>query len=149
MSNEIQFAQLSLGAALTMWRVNPQVNGQIGDALVGARHSVSLVLDLLLDGEKVGELLALSMKEFAIFVRTVDQLQDQRTASHDSRSSRKEVSENGYQLKLSTFLYFRAREISIHVMPRQPDKNCLKHIHNPFPQFTSKFPSCCSCAFEK
>ena len=74
MSNEIQFAQLSLGAALTMWRVNPQVNGQIGDALVGARHSVSLVLDLLLNLEKVGELLALGVEELAIFVRAVDQL---------------------------------------------------------------------------
>ena len=57
-----------------MWGVDPQVDGQVGDALRGASHPVRLVLDLLHDGEEVHELLALAMQELAILSGSVDEL---------------------------------------------------------------------------
>ena len=77
--------------ALTMWRVHPEVDGQVRDALVGSGDSVGLVLDLLHDGVEVLELLSLAVEELSILVGRVDELEDQGTAGHDAAASREEV----------------------------------------------------------
>ena len=59
---------------LTMRRVDPQVDGQVGDALVGSGDPVGLVLDLLHDGAELHELFPLAMKELPVLVGTVDEL---------------------------------------------------------------------------
>ena len=74
-----------------MRRVNPEVDGQVGDALVGAGDAVGLVLDLLHDLVEVGELLALAVQELSILVGRVDELEDEGTAGHDARASGKEI----------------------------------------------------------
>ena len=79
-----------------MRRVDPEVDGQIGDALVGAGDTIRLVLDLLHDGGKVHELFALAVEELAIFVGRVDQLKDERSSGHDSGASRQKVPRKRY-----------------------------------------------------
>ena len=74
-----------------MRRIDPEIDGQIGDALVGAGDAVGLVLDLLHDLVKVGELLALAVQELSILVGRVDELEDEGTAGHDARASGKEI----------------------------------------------------------
>ena len=49
-----------------MRRIDPEIDGQIGDALVGAGDAVGLVLDLLHDLVEVGELLALAVQELFV-----------------------------------------------------------------------------------
>ena len=74
-----------------MRRIDPEIDGQIGDALVGAGDAVGLVLDLLHDLVEVGELLALAVQELSILVGRVDELEDEGTAGHDARASGKEI----------------------------------------------------------
>ena len=57
-----------------MWGVDSQVDRQVRNALRRARHPVSLILDLLHDGEEVHELLALAVQELAILGGSVDEL---------------------------------------------------------------------------
>lgn len=51
----------------TVWRVDPQVNGHWGDALVGPRDPVSLRFDLLSDFLKVCKLSGLAVQKLGIF----------------------------------------------------------------------------------
>lgn len=74
-----------------MWRVDPEIDGQVGDALVAARDPVCLVLDLLPDGHEVGELLSLAVEELAVLDGAVDELQDERAAGHNAAASGKKV----------------------------------------------------------
>ena len=57
-----------------MWGVDSQVDRQVRNALRRARHPVSLILNLLHDGEEVHELLALAVQELAILGGSVDEL---------------------------------------------------------------------------
>jgi hypothetical protein len=72
-------------------RVDSEIDGQVGDALVAAGHAVGLLLDLFLYGEKVRKLLALAVQELSIFVRAVYELQNQGTSGDDARTTRKEI----------------------------------------------------------
>jgi hypothetical protein len=76
-----------------MWRVHPQVDGEVADPLVFTRHTVCLILYLLNDGEEVHELLPLSMQKLPILCRSVDQLQNKRPPGHNARSTGKEISD--------------------------------------------------------
>ena len=76
-----------------MWRVHPEVDGQVRDALVGSGDSVGLVLDLLHDGVEVLELLSLAVEELSILVGRVDELEDEGTAGHDAAAAGKKISE--------------------------------------------------------
>ena len=71
--------------------VDPQVYRQVGDALGGTGHPVSLVLDLLHDGGEVHKLLALAVEEFPVLHRPIYQLEDERPPGHDPRASGQEV----------------------------------------------------------
>ena len=59
---------------LTVGRVDSQVDGEVGDALVGSRHAVRLVLNLLANLVKVGEFLSLAVQKFSVFVGRINQL---------------------------------------------------------------------------
>ena len=74
-----------------MWGVDPQVDGQVGDALRGASHPVRLVLDLLHDGEEVHELLALAVQELSILRGSVDKLKDEGASCDNPRTTGEEV----------------------------------------------------------
>ena len=78
---------------LTMWGVDPQVNGEVADPLVFTRHTICLIFNLLHDGEEVHELLPLGMQKLSILCRSVDQLQNKRSPGHNARSTRKEISD--------------------------------------------------------
>ena len=80
----------------TVRGVDPQVYRQVGDALGGAGHPVSLVLDLLHDGQEVHELLPLAVEELPVLCGPIDQLQNQRPSRHNSRPTGKEISEKGF-----------------------------------------------------
>ena len=49
-----------------MWRVDPEIDGQVADTLVGPSHAVSLVLDLFADLFKLHELLSFAVQELPI-----------------------------------------------------------------------------------
>lgn len=76
---------------LTIRRIDPQIDGHIGNAFVAARHSVRLSFNFLSDLVKVNKLLALAVQELAKLCVAVDQLQNQRTTCHNSRASRQKV----------------------------------------------------------
>ena len=106
-----------------MWGVDPQVDGQVGDALRGASHPVRLVLDLLHDGEEVHELLAFAVQELAILGWAVDQLEDERASCDNPRTSRQEVSENKEQSQRGTdaancgILFYRCKKRECRILP--------------------------------
>ena len=50
-----------------MWGVDPEVDRQVADPLVGSCHPVSLVLDFFLDSVEVHELLALTVQKLPVF----------------------------------------------------------------------------------
>ncbi len=75
----------------TVRRVDPEVDGQVGDALVPARDPVRLVLDLPHDFREVHELLALGVEELAVLVGPVDELQDEGAAGDDAAASGEEI----------------------------------------------------------
>ena len=52
---------------LTVGRVDPEVDGEVADALVGPGHPVSLVLDLLANALKVHKFLALTVEKLPVF----------------------------------------------------------------------------------
>ncbi len=80
------------GGGLTIGRVNPEVNGHGGDALVAARHAVRLGLDLQPHLVEVGELLALGVQELGVLaVLRVEQLEDERPPGHDAGAARQKV----------------------------------------------------------
>ncbi len=54
---------------LTVRRVDSQVDGDVGDAFVRARHAVRLILDLLTYHVEVREHAALAVQELRIFCR--------------------------------------------------------------------------------
>lgn len=58
------------GGGLTMRRVDSQVDGHGGDALVGPGDSVSLCLDLLPHLIEIYKLFALTVEELSIFWKT-------------------------------------------------------------------------------
>ena len=77
---------------ITIGRVNPEVNGHGGDALVAARHAVRLGLDLQPHLVEVGELLALGVQELGVLaVLRVEQLEDERPPGHDAGAARQKV----------------------------------------------------------
>lgn len=76
-----------------MRRVNSQVDGQVGDALIGACHAVRLIFDLLADFEEVHKLLPLAVEELAVLVRPVDKLKDQGPSSDNAISSGQKIPE--------------------------------------------------------
>ena len=76
-----------------MGRVDPEIDGQVGDALVGPGDPVGLVLDLLHDGVEVLELLPLAVEELPVLVGRVDELQDERAPGHDAAAAGKKISE--------------------------------------------------------
>ncbi len=71
-----------------MRRVDAQVDGQVGDALVGAGDAIGLILDLFSDLGKVHELLSFAVKELAVLGWSVHELQDQRPPCDDATTSR-------------------------------------------------------------
>jgi hypothetical protein len=78
-----------------MRRVNSQVDRQVGNAFVGARHPFRLILDLLHYLKEIHKLSALAVEELSIRVGRVDELENQGSSSDDTVSSRQKVSENG------------------------------------------------------
>lgn len=52
---------------VTVWRENPQVNRDGGDAFVGACYPVSLGLDLCAHLVKIDKFLPFAVQEFRIF----------------------------------------------------------------------------------
>ena len=57
------------GSGLTIGRVDTQVYGDRGDALVGPRHAVSLRFNLLPNFIEICELLPLTVEELCVFWR--------------------------------------------------------------------------------
>jgi hypothetical protein len=53
----------------TVGGVDPEVDGQVADALVGPGDAISLVLDLLADAVKVHELLPLTVQKLPILCK--------------------------------------------------------------------------------
>ena len=75
-----------------MGRVHSQVNGKIGDSLVGPCHPICFILNLFSNGNKVHELFSFAMQEFSILGGSVDQLQNKRSTSHDPTTTGQEIS---------------------------------------------------------
>ena len=67
-----------------MRRVDSQVDRKVADALVTASYSVCLIFNLLHDGGELHELLTLGVEELSVLIRTIDQLEDQRSPGHDT-----------------------------------------------------------------
>ena len=67
-----------------MRRVDSQVDRKVADALVTASNSVCFIFNLLHDGGELHELLTLGVEELSVLIRTIDQLEDQRSPGHDT-----------------------------------------------------------------
>ena len=55
-----------INEALTVRGINPEVDRQVAYSLVTAGYTIRFILDLLLDGEEIHELLALAVQELAV-----------------------------------------------------------------------------------
>lgn len=64
--------------SITMWRVNPQVDWDGGDAFVGARYPVRLRLNFRPHFIKIHKLLPLAVQEFGIFYTNRDNVKHRR-----------------------------------------------------------------------
>ena len=61
---------------LTVRRINSEIDGQVGNSLIGSSHAVRLILDLFHDGVKIHKLFAFGVQKLSVFIRRINQLQN-------------------------------------------------------------------------
>ena len=76
-----------------MRRMDPKVDGQIRNSLVGTCHAIRFILNLLSNFCKTHKFLALGMKKLSIFGGSIDQLENQGTPGHNTVSTRQKIPE--------------------------------------------------------
>lgn len=68
------YCEESSEKVFTIWRVNSEIDGQVWNALVGARDTIGFVFDFFANRDEVGELLAFAVEELPKLVWRIDQL---------------------------------------------------------------------------
>lgn len=71
----------------TVWGINPQVDGNGGNALIGPGDAVSLSLDLLTDLIEISELLPFAVQELGPLCRfKTTQMLERQTVNHNKQN---------------------------------------------------------------